>query len=142
MVSRPSAKRVSPGGEKTASVSRSSARRSAAPHSGLSRSASSAIVAQTSVGSEVCNSLDRAVDVGVGVGERDEHRLELRGSEVDAALEEMAEEGRVPLGVARGRVVVVAHGLVAAEERQHRPDALDASEGSKAGLEPRAQALE
>ena len=40
----------------------------------------------------------------------------------------MAEERAVALGVCLARLVVVAHGLVAQEEREHRADALDAPE--------------
>src|SRR2546423_15413015 len=141
MVSRPSANRSSPSGEKTGSVSRSAGGWSAAPQSGLSRSASSAMTPQIS-GAEVCNGLDGAVDVGVGVREREEHRLELRRRDVDPALEQVPEEGGVAVGVARSRVVVVAHGLFATEERQHRADSLHPPEGGQALLEPGAQPLE
>ena len=57
---------------------------------------------------ELTDGLDRTVDVLVAVRERDEHRLELRRRDVDAALEQMAEVRGVALGVARLRVLEVA----------------------------------
>ena len=61
-------------------------------------------------------------------GRRKEHRFELGRRDVDPALEQVAEERAVALGVGRARIVVVAHGLVAHEQREHRAHALDAAE--------------
>src|SRR2546423_6117278 len=105
MVASRGANRSWGGGEKRGSVSRSADGRSAAPQSGLSRSASAAITPQIS-GAEVCNRLDGAVDVRVGVCERDEHGLELGRRDVDPAREQVPEERGVAVGGARGRVVV------------------------------------
>src|SRR5260370_23152126 len=91
---------------------------------------------------ERANGVERAVDLVVAVRERHEHRLELRRRDVDATLEQMAEERRVTLGVARLRVVEVPHGPIRVEEREHRADAGDCSERGESRLEPRAPALE
>src|SRR6185436_13148523 len=88
------------------------------------------------------NGLHRAVDLLVAVRERDEHRLELRRRDVDAAVEEAAEQGAVGLGVRTLRVLEAAHRLVRPEQRQHRADALDRAERREALLEARALPLE
>src|SRR5436190_1372692 len=137
----PSAYRSSPRVEKTGSRSCSDSGRSAATQSALSRPASTAIVSHTSV-AEITDGLDRAVDLLVAVRERDEHRLELARGDVDPALEQVAEQRRVALGVRPLRVVEVAHGRVGHEERRHRADPLDAAACRQAGLEARAAALE
>src|ERR1041385_1130843 len=85
-------------------ASRSGVARVAAAHRGLSRAASSTIASKRS--EVVSDRLHRRVDVLVGVRERDEHRLELRGRDIDAAREEMTEERRVAIDVARASVVV------------------------------------
>src|SRR6266508_3966723 len=118
MVSIPSAYRSSPSAEKTGSRSCSSRARSAAVQSSLSRLASSAIASQRSA-VEVCKRLDRSFDFLVAVRERDEHALELARCDVDALGEEVAEERAVAVRVAVLRVVEVAHGRVAHEERRH-----------------------
>src|SRR6478735_2487318 len=125
-------------------VSRSSAGRSDSPQSGLSAAASAASTSQTSVSAveEVANGLDRPVDLVVAVRERDEHALELGRCHVDASVEQVPEQRRVPCRVRADGVVVVAHGAVLAEQGQHRADALDGAEGSKACLEPGAAKLE
>ena len=65
-----------------------------------------------------------------------------RGRDVDPALEQVAEERAVPLGVARLRVLERAHGAVAEEQRRHRADALDAAERGEPRLEPGAFGLQ
>src|SRR5262249_2104941 len=100
----PSAYRDSARAENTGSRSCSSIRRSAFVQSRLSAPASAPIVSQMSA-VEVCNGLDRPVDLLVPVGERDQHRLELARRNVDPALEQVAEERRVAVGVAALRVL-------------------------------------
>src|SRR5258708_33961744 len=85
---------------------------------------------------ERVNGVERAVDLVVAVRERHEHRLELRGRDVDAALEQMAEERGVTLGVARLRVVEVPHRAFRVVVREHRAYAVDAPEGGAFLLEP------
>src|SRR6266540_85891 len=111
MDSSPRAYRSSARGEKTGSSSRSSCGRSASAQSGLSRAASSATTSQSSV-EEAGNCLHRPVDVLLGVRQRDEHRLELRGREVDAAVEQMPKQGAVALEVALLRLVEVPYRLL------------------------------
>src|SRR5688572_31744402 len=106
MVSSPSANCSGASGPKM--PSRSGSSRSCSAQSGLSAAASAARVSQRSSVEEVGNGLDRPVDVGVGVGEREEEALELRRRDVDAALEQVTEESAVSLGVARLRVLEVA----------------------------------
>src|SRR4029453_14233123 len=77
--------------------------RAAPPRGGVPAAAPAAIRSKTSVAEEVANSLDGAVDVLVRVRKRDEQALELRGRDVDAALEQVPEQGAVPLRVARLR---------------------------------------
>src|SRR5437764_10582681 len=110
MVSRPSLHLPSASVEKTGS--RSGFGRNAASQSGLSRAASAAITSQSSVAEELANRLDRPVDLVVAVRERDEHRLELRRGDVDAALEQAPEERGVPIRVAFGRLLKVLDGFV------------------------------
>ena len=64
------------------------------------------------------------------------------GRDVDPALEQVAEEGAVALGVARLRVLEGAHGAVAEEERRHRADPLDAAERGESRLQPGALRLQ
>src|SRR6185436_12952883 len=114
---------------------------------GLSAAASAAMTPKTSVAEEVANCLGRAVDVLVGVGERDEEALELRRRHVDPALEQVPEQRAVALDVARLRILEVpdrpiCRELVGEEERGHRADALDAPERRDPGLEPRSLQLE
>ena len=85
---------------------------------------------------------DRALDLLVAVRGRREERLELRRREVDALLEQVTEQRAVALGVARLRVVEVAHRRVGHEEREQRADALDAAERSESLLEAARRALE
>ena len=83
MDSTPSAKRSSASGEKTGTCSRLPSGRSAAAQSGLSRSASRAMVSQivaVLVGKELLRRLDRALDLRRAVSRRDEERLEGRGA--------------------------------------------------------------
>src|SRR5215210_1908074 len=145
MDSRPSAKRAAPSGEKTGVSSRSSDGRRAAPQSVLSRPASRTITSQTErLGAEeVSGGLQRPVDLRVAVRRRDEHRLELRGRDVDAALEQVAEESAEAPAVARGCLAVVTNRALAEEDCDHRADPLDADTvGSQAFLDPGAGALE
>src|SRR5436309_330240 len=93
MVSIPSAYRISASGENTGARSGSALR--AAPQSGLSRSASSAIVAQTSSVVELANGLDGAVDLLVAVGERGEQALELRRRHGDHTRGQVPEARRL-----------------------------------------------
>src|SRR4051794_16983882 len=118
-------------------VSRSPAGRSDSPQSGLCATASAASTSQTSVSAveEVANGLDRPVDLVVAVRERDEHALELGRCHVEAAVEQVAEERRIPRGVGAHGVVVITHDIVLAEQGQHRADPLDGAEGAEAGLE-------
>src|SRR5438477_2950410 len=85
---------------------------------------------------------DCAVDLLVAVCERDEHRLELRGRDVDPTLEQMAEERAVALGVAAFRVLEVRDDAVGHEQREHRAHPTNASERGEPGLEPRSAPLE
>src|SRR5947207_9644681 len=94
----------------------------------LSAPASRTIASQRSaVVLEFGNSFDRAVDLLVAVGQRQEHGFELARGDVDPAGEEMAEECPVPLGVAPLRVVEVANRRVGHEERRHCADPLNAA---------------
>ena len=61
---------------------------------------------------------------------------ELRGGDVDAALEQVPEEGAVALGVARLRIREVADGAFAEQQRRHPPDPLHATERRR--VPPRA----
>src|SRR6476660_9753411 len=106
MVSIPSRNRSSASAEKTGSRCCSSSGRSAATQSVLSRPASAAIVSQMSA-VELANGLDGRVDLRVAVREREEHRLELARRDVDAAVEQVAEEGGVRVGVRALRVFEV-----------------------------------
>src|SRR5437660_3784285 len=124
MVSIPKANRSSVSGEKTAMRSCSVGGRRAATHKALSRPASDAIVSQRSA-VEVCNRLDRPVDLVVAVRERDEHRLELARRDVDLLFDQMSKERGIAFGVAALRIVEIEHGLIRHEERRHRTDALD-----------------
>src|SRR6266540_7088279 len=124
MVSSPSAQRSSARVENTGARSRKPSSRSAAPHSGLSRSASSAITSQRSVAKDVSDGLHGSVDLLVRVRERDEGGLELGGGDVDAALEQPAEERRVERRVAAERVLEVPDWLWGREQGEHRADAL------------------
>src|SRR5262249_17978997 len=107
-----------------------------------SRSASSAITSQTSTAEVLANGLDRTIDLLVAVGERDEQRLELRRRDVDPTRQQVAEERRVRLRVARRGVLEATHRLGAAEEREHCADPLDAAERHEPGLERRPSSLE
>src|SRR6185369_17783651 len=102
--------------EKIGSRSCSSAGHSASSQSGLSRAAPSPIASQRSTVAELANGLDGAVDVLVRVGEGEEQRFELGRSHVDPALEQVAKERAVTLGICLPCLVVVAHGLLAQEE--------------------------
>ena len=55
---------------------------------------------RSAVAAELTGGLNGAIDVLVAVHEGDEHRLELGRRDVDAALEEVTEVGRVTFGVA------------------------------------------
>src|SRR5688572_18764875 len=111
MVSRPSANRGSHSREKTGSCSRCSSGSKASPHRGLSALASRAMASQRS-GEEVTDRRDRPVDLLVAVREGEEHGLELRGRYIDPALEQVTEEGAVPLRVAPRGVVEVCNRLL------------------------------
>src|SRR5438552_19030938 len=100
MVSSPSAYRSSPSGEKTGNSSRCSLGSRASAQSALSPSASLAIVSQRSA-VEVCNRLHRPLDLLVAVRSRDKHSFELPRREVDSAIEQVAEERTVVVGVRR-----------------------------------------
>src|SRR5437588_6327439 len=119
----PSAKRSSVSVEKTGMRSWSAGERSAATQSALSRPASRAIVAHRSA-VEVCNRLDRQVDLVVSVCKREEHRFELARRDIDATVEQMTEERCVPVGVATPCVLEIAHRLIGHEKRRHRADPL------------------
>src|SRR5207244_4139135 len=108
----------------------------------LSPAASSAMTSQSSVAEEVANGLHRPVDLLVAVRERDEHRLELRRRDIDAAGEQMAEKRAVALRVALLDVVEVADSLLRHEQRQHPAGAPDAAERRQSLLETRPAALE
>src|SRR5215207_5655849 len=102
MVSRPRAWRSSASGEKTGAASRSSAGRSAPAQRELSLAASTAMVAQTSGTAEEAGRCgNRLLDLRRAVDGRSEHGFELRRSDVDAAVEQVAEEGGVAAGIAR-----------------------------------------
>ena len=90
--------------------------------------------------SKLRNRRDRAVDLLVAVREREEHGLELRGGDVDALREQVAEERRVALGVAALlHVVEVAERAgVGHEERQHRADPLRRCRTSESPASSRA----
>src|SRR6185436_20939468 len=137
----PSAKRSSPRREKTGSRSCSSRGRSARVQRELSCPASEAIVSQRSA-VELGNGLNRAVDLLVAVGERDEHCLELARRDVDPALEQMAEKCRVTLHVCTLGVVEVADWVVGHEEGRHGANALHSSVHCEACFETRAALLE
>src|SRR6266542_7035701 len=137
MVSSPSAQRSSVRVENTGSRSREPSSRSAAPHSGLSRSASSAITSQRSVAKDVNDGLHRSFDLLVRVRERDEYGLELGGCDVDAALEQPAEEHTVKRRVAAERVVEVPDRVRSREQGEHRADALHPPVRAKPTVEPR-----
>src|SRR5262245_20225023 len=128
MVSSPRRYRSSASTENTGSRSWSSRGRRAASQSALSPAAPALIASQMSAIAEVVNGLEGPVDILVRVGKGQEHRFELRRREVDAPVEQMAEERPVALGVRVLRVVVVPNLAGAHEEREHRPDSLDASE--------------
>ena len=87
---------------------------------------------------ELTDGLHGAVDVLVGVRERDEHRLELRRRDVDAALEQVAEERAVALGVAGLRVLEVAHAAVGLKSVSIAPTRCTRPNAREPGLEPRA----
>src|SRR5262249_12409066 len=110
-VSRPIAQRASPRGENTGSHSRASSESRAAPHSGLSRSASTAITSQTSATEAFANRLHRPVDLVVRVGERDEHPLELGWRHEHAPFEQATEHRTEPLGVTGLRLLKVSDGV-------------------------------
>src|SRR5215831_13639711 len=137
----PSAYRSSPSVEKTGSRCWSTRGRSAAVHNSLSRPASSAILPQRSA-VEVCNGLDRTVDLLVAVCDRHEHALELARRDVHALPKQVTEERAVAVGVALLRVVEIAHRLFAHEQRRHWADALEAAMPRETRLEPRRLALE
>src|SRR5713226_3232833 len=141
MVSRPSAYRSSPSGEKTGSCWASGL--SASHQSDDSSEASRAIAAQRSaVAAEPIGGLHGAVDVLVRMRQRDEHGLELGRRNVDATVEEVAEVRAVPFGVTRLRVVEVPYASIGHEEREHRAHPAHAPEPCQAGLEPRTLAFE
>src|SRR6476620_6803129 len=105
--------------------------------------ASRAIVAQSSAAVvELTDNLDRPVDLLVAVREREKHRLELRRRDVDAVREEVAEEARVAIGIARLRVLEVAHLTIGIEEGEHRAHAIHPAEVREPGFEPAPEALE
>ena len=87
-------------------------RRSASPRAG-SRARPRAIVCQRHR-----NGLHRPVDLLVAVRERDEHRLELRRGDVDAALDEPAEERVVGVPAARKSVSIAPTRCTVAERRR------------------------
>src|SRR5215218_5651393 len=130
MDSMPRANISSASGEKTATSSRSSSGSRAAAQSGLSRSASSAIVSQMVATpafllcKELLGGLDRALDLAWTVGGRDEERLELRRRDVDALGEQMPEEGAVPIEIACPGVLDVSHRCAPEEDGQHGADSL------------------
>src|SRR5262245_43301091 len=68
----------------------------------------------------------RELDVAVAVRQRDECRLELRGRQIDAALEHGGKKAGKGTRVAGARVVGVAHALDAEEHRPHRSPPADA----------------
>ena len=86
--------------------------------------------------------LDGAVDLFVAVRERDEHRLVLRRRDVDAAREEAAEQRAVRARRRTPSRLQIENRPLPDEQRQHRADALDASERGQPGLEPRRALLE
>ena len=103
--------RGSPSGEKIGRSSRSSSGRSdCLPEAALGGGLVDDDVSTCLVRGfeERADGLDGAVDLGVAVRERDEHRLELRRGDVDAVREQVAEERAVAFRVAPLRVVEVA----------------------------------
>src|SRR6266545_424148 len=130
MDSTPRAKRSSASSEKTATSSRSFSGSKAAAQSGLSRSASSAIVCQIVATlallacKELLGRLDGTLDLARAMSGRDEQRLELGGRDVDAVGEQMPEEGAVAIEVACPRVLDVSHGCAPEEDGQHGSDPL------------------
>src|SRR4029078_4120841 len=134
MVSSPTAKRSSASGEKTACSSRSGSGRSAAAQSSLSRPASTALLSQsvaTSDAKELRGRINGALDLGRSVRRRHEHGLELGRGEVDAALEEVAEELPVALGVGALGGGEVADRPLLHEDGEHRADALHGDAGNR-----------
>src|SRR5947208_13292026 len=141
MVSSPSAYRSSPSGEKKGNSSRCSLGNRASAQSALSPAATLAIVSQRSA-VEVCNRLHRPLDLLVAVRSRDKQSLELRGREVDPALEQVAEERAVAIGVRRLGVGEIPYRSLAHEQRRHRADPLHPAERRQARFEPGPALLE
>ena len=73
---------------------------------------------------------------------RDKQSFELRGREVDPALEQVAEQSRIAVGVRRLGVGEIPHRRLAHEQRRHRADPLHGPVGPQARLEPGAAPLE
>src|SRR4029079_8143818 len=96
----------------------------------------------SSVGEKVTDRLHGAVDVVVRMRKRKEHRLELRGSHVDAVRKQVTEERAVAFRVARLDVVEVANAAVGHEGREHGADTADQAELPQPRLEPGALPLE
>src|SRR5689334_7516198 len=69
--------------------------------------------------------LDRAFDVFLGVGRGDERSLELAARQVNPASEHFPEVAPEEARVAASGAIVVAHGAVVEEERDHAADALN-----------------
>src|SRR6266508_2652157 len=130
MDSMPRANPSSASGEKTATSSRSSSGSRAAAQSGLSRSASSAMVSQMVATvallpcKELLGRLDRALDLAWAVSGRDEERLELGRRDVDTVGEQMSEERTVAIEVACPGLLDVSHGCDPEEDSQHGSDPL------------------
>ena len=86
---------------------------------------------------------DHSVDIVVGVGEADEHRLELRRRQEDPVRAHAAEKSREPVGVGGLRGRVVGDGAGREEQGQHRADPVDDRRDAgreRRGREPIAQA--
>src|SRR5437867_3869305 len=84
----------------------------------------------------------RVLDVGLGVGERDEGGLELRGCQEHTALTHPVEVAGVARRVGALRRRIVGDGTVAEERREHRADTVDRERDTRLPGALREPALE
>src|SRR5216117_540738 len=84
----------------------------------------------------------RVLEVGLGVGERDERGLELRGRQEHTALAHPVEVAGVARGVGALRRRIVGDGTVAEERREHRADTVDCERDTRLPGALREPALE
>src|SRR6266851_6312994 len=92
---------------------------------------------------------DRHLDIGITMGQRYKHRLELRRRDIDPALDHAMEVACKRLRIGVARAFSVAHVIDPYEERQNRNHPIDASATScrrerlaQPRREPRAYCLE